>query len=192
MDKKSVIAVITLAIFATPSMAQDATDKADSENFKAMDAKFIKPEERVGWLDNMRSTLPIAKRDKGPFGLAQDASAIVAVKKAAPKRSDAFAKAINSMNITALLPGDNKFVIGSHEYFEGQVFPVILASRQFNVKILSVKIDKVLFKNMITGEKVTKNMNTLPQGMTPNGSIESVEGVTRMGRGKPAPLNLDR
>lgn len=192
MDKKLAISAVALVIMMTPSLADDGTNIKPVISFEPSDAKFMGEDERLAWLNEMRSTLPIVKRKKGPFGFIQDTSAVAVVKKVVPQRSDAFLNVIKEIKVTALLPSDDKFVIGSREFLEGQALEIIREKRQFNVQIVSVSIDSILFKNMDTGEVVKKNMITLPNGMTRNGTIGSLKGITRTAKGKPAPLNLDQ
>ncbi len=192
MDQKLSLTAVILILFVVPSLANDVKTSAMPEkDFKARDSKFLSEAERQTWLEEMRNSLPIVKRSKGPFGLLQNLSAPVVKKRAAPVRSDAFAKAIQAIKVTAVLPADDKFFIGSREYVEGQVLPVIHGRRQFNVQIISVALNNILFKNLDTGERVTRKMDVLPQGMSRDGSIEAVKGITRPRDGKATPLNLD-
>ena len=52
--------------------------------FKPSDVKFFSEAERQEWLAEMRASLPIIKRQRGPFGMLQDPSAPVVKKKKAP------------------------------------------------------------------------------------------------------------
>lgn len=193
MDSKLIITVATLALTAMVSSADDVKKPAAPDReFKPSDAKFLNETERQEWLAEMRASLPIAHRAHGPFGMRQNPSAPIMKKKQAPVRSDAFLNAIGAIKVTAVLPSDDKFVIGSREFREGEVLPVIRGKRQFNVKIVSVTLDNILFQNVDTGEFVKRNMNTLPKGMSPNGKMGNIKGITPSGRGKAEPLNLDQ
>lgn len=197
MDKKLNLTAIICALLVTPLFANDGKKSAAPGNkFKAKKSHFLSEDAREKWLVEMRSSLPMVKRNRGPFGLLQnpattDAPAVVQ-KKAAPVRSDAFLNAIKAVKVTAVLPADDKFIIGAREFLKGDVLPVIRGQRRFNVEIVSVTMDSILFKNVDTGEYVKRNLNTLPKGMSRNASIELVEGITRVGDHKPTPLNLDQ
>ena len=173
------------------STSPSTNSLAPKKVFKPTDVKFLNETKRQEWLAEMRATLPIAHRQRGPFGHIQDPSAPVVKKKIAPVRSDAFLNAIGAIKVTAVLPADDKFIIGAREFVEGEVLPLIRGGRQFNVKIISVKMDSIVFQNVNTGEYVKRNMYTLPDGMTPNGKMDSIEGITPVGRDKKAPLKLD-
>lgn len=193
MDTKLMLTAAALAATTVVSLAGDGKKPAAPDReFKPSDAKFLSEDERQEWLAEMRASLPIAHRARGPFGFVQNPSAPVAKKEKAPERSDAFLNAIGAIKVTAVLPADDKFVVGSREFREGDVLPVIRGSRQFNVKVVTVTLDSILFLNVDTGEYVKRNMNTLPKGMSPNGRMGSVKGVTPTGNNKPAPLNLDQ
>jgi len=193
MDTKLKLTAITLAMTCLLSSANDGKKAvAPAKEFKPSDVKFFSESERQEWLAEMKASLPIAHRQRGPFGLLQDPSKPVLVKKKTVERSDAFLNAIGAIKVTAVLPADDKFVIGSREFVEGEVIPIIRGQKQFNVQIVSVSIDSILFKNVNSGEYVKRNMNTLPKGMSPNSKISSVDGVTPVGRHETAPLNLDQ
>jgi len=194
MDTKIIITAVALGITMMNSSAT-TEPKAEPEakaEFKAMDAKFMSSEERAKWLVEMRASLPMANRATGPFGYTQTPGVLVKKKKEAPKRSDAFVKAINSFQVTAVMPGEDKFVIGAREFKEGDVLPVVFQGKQIKVNIVSVQLDYILFKDMTSGEEAKLQMTKMPSGMTRDTKITSVPGVTPAGRGKSEPLVISQ
>ena len=194
MDTKIIISAVALGITMINSSAATAP-KAQPEpkaEFKVMDAKFMTIEERAKWIAEMRTSLPMARRALGPFGYSQTPGAIVKKVKTAPKRSDEFSKAIQAFKITAVMPGDDKFVIGAREFKEGEVLPVVFQGKQLRINIVSVQLDYILFKDMNTGEQKKLNMTEMPAGLSRDNKITSVPGVTPAGGGKTEPLVLSQ
>jgi len=194
MDTTIIITAVALGLTMMNSSAATAEPKQPEEKaeFKVMDAKFMSVEERAKWLAEMRASLPMAQRANGPFGYSQTPGSLVKKVKQAPKRSDAFAKAVNSFKVSAVMPGEDKFVIGSREFREGEVVPVVFQGKQLRVNIVSVQMDYILFKDMVSGEQAKLNMTEMPAGMTKDTKMTAVPGVTPVGAGKVEPLVLSQ
>lgn len=177
---------------APSSWAEASGKEADAVPFESTDTSKLAGDDREKWISEMRLKLPIASRRIGPFGMRQNPHVETqsAVQKAKPKPG-AFLNAIAAIKINAVLPREKKFVIGSREVFVGDAFPVIRGGRQFNIKIVSVKSDHIVIKNVDTGQSVKRNLYTLPPGMTRNASINSVPGVVPADQKDRTPLNLD-
>ncbi|MBK1830354.1 hypothetical protein JIN77_06435 [Verrucomicrobiaceae bacterium R5-34] len=194
MDTKVIIAAVIIGSSAMQASA-NATGETKSEEksqFNAVDAKFMDREARTKWLAKMRVSLPMASRAFGPFGYSQTPGAIVKRVQSAPKRSDAFANAIKAIKVTAVMPGQDKFVIGSQEFREGELLPLIFQGKTFNVNIVSVRMDYILFKDMSSGEHAKLQMNQLPSGMTKASEMTTVPGITPVNRGKREPLVISQ
>lgn len=179
--------------FAVDFTAQKPTQvEPEKVGFTPLSSKDLIGKEKLAWIAEMRSKLPILSREIGPFGMAQDPDATVATPQQQKRKPGAFLNAIAAIKVNAVMPSDNKFVIGAREFQTGDAFPIIRGQRQFNIEITSVKSDHITFKNTDTGEYVKRNLNTLPQGMTRNARIDSVPGVVAANKKDTAPLNLDQ
>ncbi|BDS08498.1 hypothetical protein NT6N_35380 [Oceaniferula spumae] len=187
MDRKIITVLTAVVMSASVTSAEETKAVDEKADFKAHDAKFLDEEAREKWLAEMRTKLPIARRVTGPFGFSQTPGVVVK-RKETPKRSDAFLKAIGKLQITAVMPSDDKFAIGSREFTEGEVLPMEFNGTVLNVEIVAVRINSILFKNTDTGELVKKAMNELPAGLSRSNRIESVPGVTPASKGKSAPF----
>lgn len=189
----AVLAMATPVSFAVDFTAQKPTQvEPEKAGFTPLSSKDLIGEEKLAWIAEMRSKLPIASRAIGPFGMAQDPDAAVAEPQQQKRQPGAFLNAIAAIKVNAVIPSDGKFVIGAREFMAGDAFPIIRGQRQFNIEITSVKSDHITFKNTDTGEYVKRNLNTLPQGMTRNARIDSVPGVVAANKKDTAPLNLDQ
>jgi hypothetical protein len=197
--------ITTIAVFAmaTPmSFAVDVPTQASTqestqvepkkEGFTAQSSKDLIGEKKLAWITEMRSKLPIVHREIGPFGMAQDPTTKLAKPTQQKRKPGAFLNAIAAIHVNAVIPSENKFVIASREFREGEALPLIRADRQFNIKIIAVKYDCITFENVDTGERVKRNLIILPRGMKRNAPIDSVPGVVPANKKDETPLNLDR
>mgnify|MGYP001814717330 CR=1 FL=1 len=194
-----IITTITVLMMAMPvSFAGNAPTPVSSQTALEQDgfiphsAKNLDGDEKLAWIADMRTKLPITSREIGPFGMAQDPDAAVVKPQQLKRKTGAFLNAIAAIKVNAVMPSDRKFVIGAREVEVGDAFPVISGQRQFNIKIIAVKSDYITFKNVDTDEYVKRNLNTLPQGITRNTRIDSVPGVVAASKKDITPLNLDQ
>lgn len=193
MDTQVILATGVMLIAMPFGMAQDAPtlEAKKKETFITQSSRNLVGEGRMAWIAEMRTKLPMARRQIGPFGMTQNPHIKVAQKTKVKPKPGAFLNAIKAMKVNAVLPADKKFIIGSREFRAGDSFPIIRGQRQFNIQIVSVKSDHIIFKNVDTGEYVKRNLNTLPPGMSRNNSIDSVKGVIPASKKDTSPLHLD-
>ncbi|MCP5538316.1 MAG: hypothetical protein H7A51_19045 [Akkermansiaceae bacterium] len=196
MDTQVAAILSALVMVMAVANAQDATP--DTPPKAVAGAKFVEEssrtligENRLAWIEAMRNKLPITQRQVGPFGLAQDPEAALAKPAQKKMKEGAFLNAIAAIKVNTVMPSESKFTIGSREFSKGDVFPVIRGQRQFNVEIVAIRADNILFKNIDTGEYVKRNLHTLPKGMTKNAPLDSVPGVVPANKKDDRPLNLD-
>ena len=191
METSIILSAITLAALSSSLWA--AQGKAHSSDRGAVsqtkELKHLTVKERQRWSSEMRGQLLITKRQTGPFGLPQDLS-VKKVTKAAKKavKSDAFAKAIAEIKIHMII--GNSFVIGAREFRKGEAFSLEHNQNTFNIKVSSVNTNQIIFKDVKTGEQVTKRLNAMPKGMQRDQGFENVPGVTPAGQKKSAPIKI--
>ena len=200
MDTQVAGILSALALVIPTALAQDLENlKPVDEAGKSIADKSIVDvpsrtligDEKAEWIETMRKKLPIAQRNVGPFGLPQDPNAEVAKPQKKKMKKGAFLEAIAAIKVNAVMPSDDKFTIGSREFNEGDIFPLIRNQRQFNIKIISVKGGSILFKNVDTGEHVKRNLHSLPPGMKKNTSLVAIQGIFPANKRNATPLNLD-
>jgi len=154
-------------------------------------ARILTGEKQTTWLASKRESMPMLRREIGPFGLAQDPTKKQVRPKEKSAVAEAFLNAIKVMNINLVNVNEGTFAIGSREFKKGEVFPLIRGGRQFNTKVVLVNSDSIVFKNINSGEHVKKNLNRLPAGMERNAPLESVPGVISASPKGISPLDLD-
>lgn len=180
MDTKIITYLAILSMSAIASYADDrkpATLVKFDQVFKPTNTRSMTGAKQVAWLVSQRESMPMLRRELGPFGLPQDPTRKVVKTKKKNVAAAAFLNAIKAMNINLVDANDGKFAIGSREFRKGEMFPLIRGGRQFNTKVVRVNSDYIVFKNINSGEHVKKNLNTMPSGMKKNGTFRSVPGV---------------
>ncbi len=194
MDTQVILRAVLVLLLAMPAgMAQGGAVPGVAEDDSAFvihSSRNLIGEKKLEWVTEMRNKLPMASRKIGPFGMSQDPNVQVAQKANTKAKPGAFLNAIKAIKVNAVVPSEKKFIIGSREFHAGDAFPVIRGQRQFNLKIVSVRSDHIIFKNVDTGEHVRRNLNALPPGVRRDSSILSVPGVIPANKKDDSPLHL--
>ena len=177
MDQAINLVILALGVSIISSFAEDKK-KGDTEIsvFEQCDPKFFTESECQKWVEEMRASLPMAKKELCPFGLNQIPQ-IEKVPVATAKRDFAFSAAIEKIPVTMVSALEGKFIVRSSEFSEGSVIPIHSAGKKFKAKIVSVKSNGILFENIKTGEKVNKSLNKANPLKKGNG-IGELPGVT--------------
>ena len=195
MDTQVAIIFSALALFMTVAWGEDLnksnTGDQSDDTFLAVSSSKLIGEEKTTWIESMRSKLSMAQRETGPFGFPQDPGAEAVKPKRGKIDKGAFLEAIAAIEVNTVMPSDNKFTIGSREFIEGDVFPLIKDQRQFNIEVVSVNMGSILFKNVNTGKLVKRNLHSLPAGMMKNTSLVAIQGIFPANKRNALPLNLD-
>lgn len=192
-----VVAILSALTLAMPmAWAQDLTSlegevKGSGEPIADTGSRTLIGEEKTKWIESMRSKLPIARRQVGPFGFPQDPDAEIAKPQKIKVAKGAFLEAVAEIKVNAVMPADDKFTIGSREFVVGDKLPLIKNQRQFNIEIVSVKAESIVFKDVDTGKLIKKNLFTLPAGMKKSTSLVAVRGIFPANKKNASPLNLD-
>ena len=190
MDKKLISLSIGLLLpTLTAFSAESKEAKPPGAIFELCNESLFTESECNKWIREMTQTLPIMQREQGPFGLSQNPGE-VKVENVINERDRAFEKAIDSIPITAVHPAEDKFIVGSGEYVEGNVIPLVSGSRKFMAKIVSVKADGILFQNLKTGEQINKNLAKV-KGVAPIRPIRNLPGVVPNSPNHTAPIILN-
>lgn len=173
---------------AAPSPASPAESGVDAG---------IAPSRMVGpslsdHVADLRDKLAINGRKRGPFGLHQDLSKasdslLTISKKTVVRKETPFELVVNAINIAAVFPREQEFLVGSRSFRKGQTFPLVAGQDKISVRVEGVHSNRVSFRNLRSGEVIDKRLDLLPDGVTNGvGSIvpagvtpgEAEEGAT--------------
>lgn len=159
-------------------------------------SRQVGPEEIGTYLQYVQSRLDIASRSVDPFGQVQDPNAKAEIKKPTlttrrPTRMKAtsFDEIIERIEISAIMPAENRFLIGGRSFRLGDQFPIAFRGRNHEVKVIGVSASKIDFEKIETGEVSSVKLNMLPPGMQ-----QGSDGITAPGfnaNDSNTPLQID-
>ena len=144
----------------------------------------------------MRSRLAINMKERGPFGLNQDPGKQGSVFKLPPRRlakqvKTPFVDVVKAVPVAAVFPSEQEFLVGSRTIRTGDKFPLVVRDQTITVRVESVRAHGVVFKDLKSGEIATKRLDMIPDGITPGGKIQAIDGVIPSGGASQEPLHLD-
>jgi hypothetical protein len=148
------------------------------------------------YVASFAAIFPMGKRETDPFGKLQDPDAkpivkpvITKTEQRVPDAATPFADIINRIEVTTIMPGEKRFLVGNRSIRENDQIPLNFRGRQVKVMVTEVSSRKIVFKNMDSGEIGTRELNLLPAGMTPGNKQIMAPGMVPAN--PDAPLNLD-
>ena len=175
----------------TGAEGQDSPTADAASASQATPMKYLTPAEREQWNAEMQRKLLIVKRETGPFGLLQDLTVkkIPKVTKAQQVvKSDAFPKAIGAMVIPVVM--GKSFLIRGQEYRQGGIYSLEGKENKFNIKVILVTSEQIIFQNTDTQERVVKQLNALPPGFSRDKGFDAVPGMTPSSK-EPGSIELE-
>lgn len=144
----------------------------------------------------MAARLSMRDRPRDPFGLSSNPSAEDApvistnnqpVVQAAAKVP--FEDIVQSIRVTAIMPAEKQFLVGSRAIREGDVLPLVSADGTVQVRVLGVRTGEILFENTADKSTATLRSQAMPQGMSRAGAASQVPGMQP--NSPTAPLKVD-
>ena len=189
MDQKLTLIVLSLGVSVLTSFAKEVKTGGDTTLFEQCDSKFLSESECQKWVEEMRASLPMATQELCPFGLKQ-AIGLEKEQVVEAKRDLAFAKAINKIPITIVNPGEGKFIVRANEFSKGDIIPIHSEGKKFKAEIVAVKGNGIVFKNIKTGEKVSKNL-AKPEVFDRKNRLDKTPGVMLNNPNLSSPIILD-
>jgi hypothetical protein len=148
------------------------------------------------YLTTLTARFSVRERTLDPFGLnvdpttevapATDTPRAVAVQ-AAPRTP--FVDIVNSIRVTAVMPSDKQFLVGSRTIREGDVLPLAIPEGTIRVRVLAVRADGILFENLEDQSTATLRSQLMPKGMS-----RGADGIKVLGMqpdSPTAPLKVD-
>ena len=149
------------------------------------------------YIDSVATVFLIRGRTRDPFGQNQDpdakpvikASAPLAVRRSASAQVTPFADIVRLLNVTTILPGEKRFLIGSRSFKLGDVMPLIFRNKPIHVLITEVTSRQISFRNQDSGEIAVRKLDMLPAGMIAGSHGISAPGM--MPDHSNAPIDLE-
>ena len=136
------------------------------------------------YVESIASIFQIRERERDSFGQSQDPDAKPVIKVAPeqkPKRPQPvlavqFAEIIQKIVVTTIMPGEQRFLIGTRSVKRGDHLPLSFRGKQIRVQVTEVTAQQIGFRNLDTGEAAFRKLDMLPAGMTPG-----INGITAPG-----------
>jgi hypothetical protein len=150
-------------------------------------------------LTGLQSKLAINAKEieVGPFGLYQKPGTKRAplLLPRPPKPEESleipFSTKIDALQVAAVMPAEKMFMVGPRALRVGQVIPLEVDNKTIKIRIESVGISEIVFRNMENNELAVKRLDLLPDGVIEGGNTITPDGVTRTGDGVEAPLRVE-
>lgn len=117
-------------------------------------------------------------RPTDPFGLFQDPNVKPVVRQIAsdlPSKRQAalpptpLADIVKLIQVTTIMPGEKKFLVGVRPFEEGDEFALVFQGKTMNMKIIEVTPKRILFRDLGKGEEAALETGMLPPGMLAGG-----------------------
>ena len=184
------------ASFDTQTIAPTSGTPADAQPAKASPepvaapasttpSRNISAAELKPYIDSVATVFLIRGRARDSFGQNQDpdakpvikASAPLAVRRSAPAQATPFADIVRLLDVTTIMPGEKRFLIGSRSFKLGDVMPLNFRNKPIHVVITEVTSRQISFRNRDSGEIAVRKLDMLPTGMTAGSRGISTPGM---------------
>lgn len=176
--------------FNTKTSPPDTSSPKETKPAKEAHLVGTQPSRQVGpaelrsYVDSIASEFLIRKRSTDPFGQLQDADAKPiakattpgGVKRSSPIQATPFADIVKMIVVTTIMPGEKRFLIGTRSVKQGDQLPLTFRGRPIRVQVTEVTSRQIGFRNLDSGEIVSRKLDLLPPGMTPGN-----KGITAPG-----------
>jgi hypothetical protein len=209
---KGLVVALLASLFASP--ASFAAKPKTAQPLKTAKAKptatktkespeFLSPRYQLAhidsYIDDHEKTYDIRTLDIDPFGLPQDPSKKPITPKITPKRfhkyknipPTPFADIIAALRVNAVMPHQQRFLIGSRSIRRGDKFPSVFRDKSITVQVLRVEGKKIDFLNTTTGETAALSLELLPPGMNRESGKANPPGLVRNDPAAPIEVQLD-
>ena len=163
---------------ASPGSVAAPASTTPSRNISAAE---LKP-----YVDSIANLFLIRGRARDPFGQNQDpaakpvikASAPQAVRRIASAQATPFADIVRLLDVTTIMPGQKRFLIGTRSFKVGDVIPLNFRNKPIQVVITEVTSRQISFRNRESGEVAVRKLNMLPAGMRAGSRGIAAPGMT--------------
>lgn len=190
-------AALTGASFLTATAAEPATSPASQAEQKIAPSRYAGTDTDA-YIRTLGSRLAIATRSTDPFGQAQDPMAkptVPKVTKTSPSKTTPgstakpFNEIVKQIRVTTVMPGENRFLVGTRSISAGDSFPLVSQGKRYQVQVVEVTAEHILFRDLESSDNGELRLDVMPQGMS-----RGIRGVLAPGMQSSkadAPLELD-
>lgn len=169
----------------------------DSSPINAVESRLVSDAELQDYVQRVAASLPMATRERDPFGTYQDPevakAAVPVARETTPTHRAAtpLSDIIGAISIGAIMPAEKRFLVGSRTIRLNQEFSVTFSGRPYRLRAEEIGSRRILFRNIENDETASRDFNTMPSGMRRGGNGGGT-GVPGMSSSSPdAPIQLD-
>jgi len=160
-----------------PNAAQPAAAAATTEADRGTPSRYAGADV-AGYVAPRVAALAIHRRTTDPFGHQRDPDAkpierkpvIAAATPAAAQSAAApavpFSEIIRQVAITAVMPAQRRFLVGTRTISQNDRFPITFLNKTIMVEVTEVTARQVTFLNLDTGVTASNRLEIMPAGMT--------------------------
>jgi hypothetical protein len=166
----------------TPATAPASADEAPTVAIGP--SRFVGKADLPAYVQSLTSILSMSNRATDPFGQFQDPEAKPIVKPTVAKvarrtqtQVTPFSEIVERIQVTTIMPGEQRFLIGTRSFKKGDRFPINFRGRATNVEVAAVTASKIEFRSLDNGEVASLKLNMLPVGMTPGTNTITAPGM---------------
>ncbi len=149
------------------------------------------------YVESLSFVFSIRSRNSDPFGLVQNPNAKPPKQKIShftaakyvPEAATPFLDIIRAIRVTAVMPGEKRFLVADRSIASGNRFPINYHGKSVRVQVIDVTSATIQFRNLDTGEAATLNLDVLPPGMSKGNSSIMAPGMHP--NSPDAPLEID-
>lgn len=167
----------------------------ETSPINAVESRLVSDAELQDYLQRVASSLPMAVRERDPFGTYQDPEAAKAAIPVAREITPTHRAAtplediINAISIGAIMPAEKRFLVGSRIIQLNQEFSVTYSGRPYRLRAEEIGSRRILFRNIENNDTASRDFNTMPSGMRRGGAATGVPGMSSAS--PDAPIQLD-
>lgn len=195
--RKSVVGSATLFLTGLISGAAPAAPAPQTPQATIIPSRYIGTETDA-YILTLSSRLAAASRTTDPFGQLQDPAAKPTATKvakptlnkpAAGPAAKPFGEIVKQIRVTTVMPSEKRFLVGTRSLGTGDSFPLVAQGRRYQVKIVEVSAERIVFRDLDSSEDGELRLDVMPEGMS-----RGIRGVLAPGMEAPkadAPLEID-
>ncbi|MFD2257784.1 hypothetical protein ACFSSA_13970 [Luteolibacter algae] len=196
----------TADVFKTDKMMEgDGTPVSKMNNLPPPGPVDTQPSRFAGqdvdpYIRARAAVFSMRNRATDPFGLFQDPNSAPKINKMAnlPQRRPSalpptpLADIIKMIRVTTIMPGEKKFLVGTRSFKEDEEFPLRFQGSEMRMKVMEVTTQKIVFRNLDTGETAALETEMLPPGMVAGGDKMQPPGMVSPVENMPLDLGVDQ
>ncbi len=160
-------------------------------------SRYVGEEELEPYVASLVAVLHARGREKDPFGQYQDPSAKPVIKvvssgvaSRASVKATPLSEIVARLAITAIMPGEDSFLMGARRIALGQVIPIVWRGNNLKIEVTAVGSREIAFRNVETDETGLRTMDILPVGMS-QGGVTEIMAPGMVPDSPDAPIQLD-